>query len=174
MKLRYLLLASVVTSSAVMAADDVPVDPVTEDGMVKVQWQEPSKYRDIKSSGELQSRFENRMFETLTENLNKEAQKVLKPEQKLELVVTDVDLAGDMRPTFGATANDLRVVKDMYPPRMTFSYQVLEGTQVVMAGDEKLTNMSFMNQVGKFNDKPFMYETQLLTDWLKKTVVPKL
>lgn len=174
MKLRYLLLASVVTSSAVMATDDVPVDPVTEDGMVKVQWQEPSKYRDIKSSGELQSRFENRMFETLTENLNKEAQKVLKPEQKLELVVTDVDLAGDMRPTFGVTANDLRVVKDMYPPRMTFSYQVLEGSQVVMAGDEKLTDMNFMSQVGKFNDKPFMYETQLLTDWLKKTVVPKL
>ncbi|AVV85201.1 hypothetical protein SPWS13_3492 [Shewanella putrefaciens] len=90
------------------------------------------------------------------------------------MMVTDVDLAGDMRPTFGATANDLRVVKDIYPPRITFSYQVLENDKVIVAGDEKLSDMGFLTGIQPLNDKPFMYETQMLNDWLKKTIAPKI
>ncbi len=90
------------------------------------------------------------------------------------MTVTDVDLAGDMRPTFGATADDLRVIKDLYPPRITFSYQVLENDKVIIAGDEKLSDMGFMSGIQSVNDKPFMYETKMLSDWLKKTVAPKL
>jgi hypothetical protein len=142
--------------------------------VVKIVWQSPKDYRDIKSSGELQSRYEKRLFETLTENINKEAAKILKPNQKLEMTITDVDLAGDMRPTFGATANDLRIIKDIYPPRMTFSYQVLENDKVIIAGDEKLSDMGFMGGIQSLNDKPFMYETKMLTEWLKKTIAPQL
>ncbi|MCU8070886.1 DUF3016 domain-containing protein [Shewanella sp. SM32] len=174
MKIQSLLLAGVLSCSAAWAADEAPVDPVTEDGVVKIVWQSPKDYRDIKSSGELQSRYEKRLFETLTENINKEAAKILKQNQKLEMTITDVDLAGDMRPTFGATANDLRIIKDIYPPRMTFSYQVMENDKVIIAGDEKLSNMGFMDGIQSLNDKPFMYETKMLTEWLKKTIAPQL
>lgn len=174
MKIQSLLLAGVLSCSAAWAADEAPVDPITEDGVVKIVWQSPKDYRDIKSSGELQSRYEKRLFETLIENINKEAAKILKPNQKLEMTITDVDLAGDMRPTFGATANDLRIIKDIYPPRMTFSYQVLENDKVIIAGDEKLSDMGFMGGIQSLNDKPFMYETKMLTEWLKKTIAPQL
>ncbi|MCU8001804.1 MULTISPECIES: DUF3016 domain-containing protein [unclassified Shewanella] len=174
MKIQSLLLAGVLSCSAAWAADEAPVDPVTEDGVVKIVWQSPKDYRDIKSSGELQSRYEKRLFETLTENINKEATKILKPNQKLEMTITDVDLAGDMHPTFGATANDLRIIKDIYPPRMTFSYQVMENDKVIIAGDEKLSDMGFMGGIQSLNDKPFMYETKMLTEWLKKTIAPQL
>ena len=174
MKIQSLLLAGVLSCSAAWAADEAPVDPVTEDGVVKIVWQSPKDYRDIKSSGELQSRYEKRLFETLTENINKEAAKILKQNQKLEMTITDVDLAGDMRPTFGSTANDLRIIKDIYPPRMTFSYQVMENDKVIIAGDEKLSDMGFMGGIQSLNDKPFMYETKMLTEWLKKTIAPQL
>ncbi|MGL4446486.1 MAG: DUF3016 domain-containing protein, partial [Shewanella sp.] len=81
---------------------------------------------------------------------------------------------GDMRPTFGATVNDLRVIKEVYPPRITFNYQIVENNQVIVAGDEKLTDMGFMSGVQSLNDKPFVYENTMLTNWLKKTVAPKL
>ncbi|MGL5359863.1 MAG: DUF3016 domain-containing protein, partial [Shewanella sp.] len=142
--------------------------------VVKIVWQNPQAFRDIKSSGEIQSRYEARLFESLTANLNKQASKLLKPNQKLEMTVTDVDLAGDMRPTFGATVNDLRVIKEVYPPRITFNYQIVENNQVIVAGDEKLTDMGFMSGVQSLNDKPFAYENKMLADWLKKTVAPKL
>ncbi|MDO6620269.1 MULTISPECIES: DUF3016 domain-containing protein [unclassified Shewanella] len=176
MKMKYLLLAGALVCNVAAAKDEVVVNPVTEDGVVKIQWQEPKKYRDLKTANEVKSRFQQRFFDTMTKNINKEAEKILKPEQKLEMVVSDVDLAGDLRPTFGATsASELRIVKDLYPPRMTFSYSITEGEQVIMAGDEKLVDMNFMYGTHSTrNQKPFEYETKMLEDWLKKTVAPKL
>lgn len=155
-------------------ADEVKEDPITEDGVVKITWQKVDNFRDVKAVGDIQSRYELRTFETLTKSLNKTASKAFKPNQKLEMVVTDVDLAGDVRPTFGATPNDIRVVKDLYPPRMTFSYKVLEGEQVIVAGDEKLRDMGFMQTVGVTNDKPLRYEIKMLDEWLKKSILPQL
>ncbi|GIU07469.1 DUF3016 domain-containing protein [Shewanella glacialipiscicola] len=174
MKIQSLILASVLSCSAAWAAEEAPVNPVTEDGVVKIIWQNPKEFRDIKSSGEIQSRYEKRLFETLTKNVNKEASKILKPNQKLEMTMTDVDLAGDMRPTFGATTDDLRVIKDIYPPRMTFSYQILENDKVIIVGEEKLSDMGFLGGIHSSTDKPFVYETKMLTEWLKKTIAPQL
>ncbi|WP_299790435.1 DUF3016 domain-containing protein [uncultured Shewanella sp.] len=174
MKLTYLLFAGVLTSGAVVAADEAVENPTTEQGVVKIQWQDPKSFRDVKAVSDIQSRYEQRTFEALTKNLNKAAGKTLKPDQKLEMLVTDLDLAGDVRPTFGATMNDIRLIEEIYPPRITFSYKVLEGDKVIMAGDEKLTDMGFMQSVGRMNDKPYRYESKLLADWLNKTVAPKL
>lgn len=168
-----MLSGSMLTASA-SAADEAVANPVTENGIVKVEWQDPKSFRDVKATSGIQSRFENRTFKELTKNLNKEAAKVLKPNQTLEMVVTDLDLAGDVKPTFGATMNDLRVVKDIYPPRITFSYKVTEGEQVIIAGNEKLTDLGFMNTIYKANDQSNRYENALLTSWLKDTIKPKL
>lgn len=148
---------------------------ITQAGVVKVEWQDPSSFRDIKTSSGIQSRYEARLFDSLTKELDKNAQRVLKDNQTLELVVSDLDLAGDMRPTFGATSvSELRIVKDLYPPRMTFSYRVLEDSKVIMIGDEKLIDMNFLHHVKSTRNKTAEYESKMLEDWLKKTVAPKV
>lgn len=176
MKVRYLLIAGALMCNVAIADEEVVPNPMTEEGVVKVEWQEPKNYRDLKTATEVKSRFQQRFFDTITENINKEAEKILKPNQKLEMQVSDVDLAGDLRPTFGATsANELRIVKDLYPPRMTFTYTITEDDKVIMAGDEKLTDMNFMYGTNSTrNQKPFQYESEMLKDWLKKTIEPKL
>ncbi|MGI2852970.1 DUF3016 domain-containing protein [Shewanella algae] len=174
MKIRYLLLAAALATSTAMAADKADENPVTESGKVKIEWQSPKDFRDIKSASELQSRYEQRLFDTLTQSLDKDVSSSLKENQKLELTVTDVDLAGDVRPTFGATVNDIRVVKNVYPPKISFSYRLLEGEQVVMAGDEKLTDMQFLDHVDRINSDSFRYEQRMLKDWFLKTLKPKL
>jgi hypothetical protein len=177
MKISYVLMAAGLLSQLgvnVQAEDAQVKNLITESGAVKVEWQAPDSFRDIKTSSGIQSRFEQRLFDTLTQALAKDAQKTLKANQKLELVVTDVDLAGDMRPTFGAAAvSELRIVKDLYPPRMTFSYRVFENDKVIMVGDEKLVDMNFMHRVG-MNTGASDYESKMLADWLKKTVAPKV
>lgn len=174
MKINSLILASVLSCSAVWAADEAPVNPVTEVGAVKILWQNPTDFRDIESSGEIQSRYQQRLFETLTENIDKEAGKILSPNQKLEMTVTDLDLAGDARPTFGATSDDLRIVKEVYPPRIAFNYKVIEGGKVIVAGDEKLADLGFMDGIRPIGDRPFQYESDMIATWLKRTLAPKL
>ncbi|WP_434939227.1 DUF3016 domain-containing protein [Shewanella sp. HL-SH8] len=174
MNINYLLVVGAFVCSVAIAEEVEVVSPITETGIVKVEWLEPDNYNDIKASNELQSRFENRFFETMTKNINKQAEKTLKPNQKLEMQVSNVDLAGDMRPTFGATTGDLRVVKELYPPKMTFTYQILEDNKVIISGDEKLTDMSFLSRISRINERPFSAETTMLNDWLKRTVAPQL
>ena len=69
MNMNYLLIAGVLISNLAIADEAEVTSPVTENGIVKVEWQDPASYRDIKSSNELQSRFENRFFETMTKNI---------------------------------------------------------------------------------------------------------
>ncbi|MCE9679831.1 DUF3016 domain-containing protein [Shewanella sp. AS1] len=171
---RKLLLLLATLASWNLAANTADENSVTQEGVVKITWKKVDDYQDVKAVSDIQSRYQQRVFDTLTKNINKSASKILKPNQTLEMVVTDVDLAGDVRPTFGATPNDIRLVKDIYPPLIVFSYQVLEEGKVIIAGDEKLRDMGFMQTIGVVNDKPFRYETNMLDGWLKKTVAPQL
>ncbi|WOT04762.1 DUF3016 domain-containing protein [Shewanella youngdeokensis] len=168
------VLAGSLLSAATWAADEVVENPVTEDGIVKIEWQEPKNFKDVEAGSDIQSRFEKRTFENITKGLNKEAAKLLKPNQKLEMVVTDLDLAGDVRPSFGATTHDLRVIKDLYPPRMTFSYKVIEDNKTVIVGDEKLLDFNFMHSTHSHSNRPNRYEVEMLKSWLKKTIEPQL
>ncbi|MBM7073240.1 DUF3016 domain-containing protein [Shewanella sp. 202IG2-18] len=145
-----------------------------ENGSVSVIWQSPDHYRDIKSSGELQSRFQARLFKDLTKSLSKEAKKVLKSKQKLQMIVTDVDLAGDVRPSFGAGASDLRVVKDVYPPRFKFTYKVTQEGKVLATGKENISDLGFLDRIQPAFDRPFKYETHLLNSWMDKMAKTKL
>ncbi|MCL1124819.1 DUF3016 domain-containing protein [Shewanella surugensis] len=162
------------TSFLTWAIDGVGPDQVTKSGMVTIEWDNPEDYTDVKAVGGKQGAYEIRVFKALTDNLAKVAQQTLKPGLTLELIVTDLDLAGDVQSTFGATPNDIRVVKPVYPPRITFSYSVLEGDKVMMVGDEKLTDLNFMNGLKKPNEKSLSYENALLKSWLVTKVEPHL
>ena len=167
-------LVALVFTGAVSAHDKKNDETVTtKDGNVAVTWQSPGHYRDIESSGGIQSRFQKRLFEDLTIDLSKEAAKVLKDNQKLTLTVTDVDLAGDVRPSFG-TGSDIRVVKDIYPPRFKFSYVVTQDGKTIAEGKESLTDLSFLDRIQPAFERPFKYETHLLNSWMEKMAKAKL
>ena len=175
MKLKFLFIVGLITALAACSNSNQTMisNPVTESGVVKITWHDPQKYTDIDAAGELQSRFEQKVFATLTADLNKQASKVLKANEKLVLMVTNVDLAGDVRPTFGEVSNDIRVVKDIYPPRIAFSYKVMKDSRVVLSGDEKLQDMFFMSGIQPLVQRPYMYEASLLTHWFNKKISPR-
>lgn len=174
MKIKAIFLAAMLFPGTVLADNKQAPNPVTEAGAVKITWQSPDKYTDIKSSGELQSRYEQRAFESMTKQLNKLADKVLTNGEKLELTVTNVDLAGDVRPTFGAGPNDIRVLKDIYPPRIAFSYRLIKGDKVVLSGEEKLKDMNYLGGIQPLRQESFMYENQMLKQWFNRTFAPQL
>lgn len=122
----------------------------------------------------MQSKFEQYLFSELTPALAKIANKHLTPEQKLELTVTNVDLAGDVQPTFGGATDDIRIVTDLYPPKIRFEYVLTENGKVIKSGSEKLNNMGYLMDIQPIGNDPFPYEQNLLTDWFKSTIEPAL
>ena len=174
MEIKAIFLTAVLLPGTVLADNKQAPNPVTEAGAVKITWQLPDKYTDIKSSGELQSRYELRAFESMTKQLNKLADKVLTNGEKLELTVTNVDLAGDVRPTFGAPPNDIRVLKDIYPPRIAFSYRLIKGHEVVLSGEENLKDMNYLGGIQPRRQESFVYENKMLKQWFNRTLAPQL
>ncbi|MCL1038445.1 DUF3016 domain-containing protein [Shewanella submarina] len=174
MATRAFILAGILATGSVMAADEKVENPVTQDGVVKITWQNPDKYSDIESTAERQSRFEQRAFDSMTENLAKLARKVLTHGEQMQMTVTNVDLAGDVRPTFGASASDIRVLKDIYPPKITFSYQITKGQQVIMSGEEELRDLNYLGGIQPRRQESFMYENQMLKHWFNKTITPRM
>ncbi|ABZ75409.1 conserved hypothetical protein [Shewanella halifaxensis HAW-EB4] len=152
----------------------VPESFLTNDGNVNILWQNPSDYSDIEATIGLQSKFEQYLFTQLTDELGNLANKHLANDQQLDLTVTNVDLAGDVQPTFGAAANEIRIVSDLYPPKIRFDYVLTQNGKVIKSGSEQLNNMGFLYDIQPITNDAFPYERDLLIDWFKKTIMPAL
>lgn len=89
--------------------------------------------------------------------------------QKLTIAVTDVDLAGEFEPWCGPRFDDIRIVKDIYPPRIQLTFRLMDADgQVVKEGKRDLRDMTFLMKLSLNQDDPLRYEKTLLDDWLRE------
>jgi hypothetical protein len=133
----------------------------------EVTWTDYEKYRDIKSGSGGRKHFRERVFTDLEKHFTKLAVN-LPQGQVLNINVTDVDLAGDIHS--GGT-NQLRIVKDIYSPRMNFSYSLVNTDGSIVISDEVvLKDMNFMMDNSlKYRNKSLGYEKKMLDDWFADT-----
>jgi len=139
----------------------------TQAATVEVIWTDPDSYQDIYPAQENKKRFRARTFASLDKHFVKLAAKL--PEgQTLKVNVTDVDLAGD---THLGGINRLRIIKEIYFPRITFSYHLLsaDGSELSSA-EVNLKDMNFMLSSGlRYRNKSLGHEKHMLDQWFKKT-----
>ena len=134
---------------------------------VEVTWSNPDKYSDVDAGEEHRQHFKDRTFKAFEKHFINMA--ALLPEtQKLVFDMTDIDLAGDVN--FGGMKR-VRIIKDIFFPSMSFSYQLLNAdNSVVKSGDVALKDMGFMMHSGlKYRDRALGYEKEMFDDWFKKT-----
>lgn len=134
---------------------------------VEIKWSNPDKYSDIDAGEEHRKHFKERTFKSFEKHFAKLAEK-LPEEQKLVLEVTNIDLAGDVN---HGGIKRIRVVKDIFFPRMEFSYQLLNADNSVIKSEEvSLKDMGFLMHNGlKYRSQALGYEKEMLDDWFKDT-----
>ncbi len=165
MKTKYVFLAVVLaTAVSVFAAA-----PAASNVRVEVIFDQPDKFTDVKDSSMGSDRGQDSTLALIKEFVEAEAPRRLAEGQTLTMTFTNIDLAGDFEPERGPNFNDVRIVKDIYPPRMNFSYKLVDaGGAVLKEGQEKLINMSFMMSAGVFGTNDSLrYEKSMLEDWLR-------
>ena len=129
----------------------------------EVTWTDYEKYRDINPGNGHRKHFRERTFKNLEKHFAKLAEKL--PEgQVLKIDVTDVDLAGD---THAGGINRMRIVKEIFFPRMNFSYQLVGADgSVILSNEIVLKDMSFMMTSNlKYRNDSLGYEKKMLDDW---------
>lgn len=132
---------------------------------VEVTWQNPDKYRDVYAGDGSSRSFKENTFSQLEKHFKKLAEK-LPEDYTLKIEVNDLDLAGDVH---HGGLNRIRVVKDIFFPRIKFSYQLLSADQQVVTENEvNLKDMNFMMHSSiRYSNSSLSHEKKMLDGWFK-------
>ncbi|XQW85498.1 DUF3016 domain-containing protein [Thalassotalea piscium] len=154
-------------STIILTAISIGFLPQVNAAEAEVVWQNSDKYRDVNAGNGNRIRFKENTFAQLEKHFSTLAEKL--PEgYMLKIQVDDLDLAGDVH--IGGI-NQIRIVKDIFYPRIKFSYQLLSPNKTVETENTiDLKDMSFMNHSSlKYNNSSLSYEKKMLDDWFKET-----
>ena len=161
-----MLLAATPVTAPVSQADKT-------DKRVEVIFDHPEKFADVKGDSMDSPKGRDIMLDQIREFLETRATELLPAGQKLALTFTDIDLAGEYEPWRGGQWSDVRIIKDIYPPRFVFSYKLTDATGTVLKEDKvDLHDLTFMTRVTIGRDDPLHYEKDILGDWIR-SVVPR-
>ncbi len=134
---------------------------------VEVTWKNPDKYRDVDPGNGSKKRFRESTFKDFEKHFTKLAES-LPEDETLKIEVTDIDLAGD---THIGGIKQLRIIKSLYFPKLTFSYQLIANDKSIVKSESvKLKDMSFMMRSNlKYKHQALGYEKKMLDDWFADT-----
>lgn len=138
-------------------------------GAVSVSWTDPAQFGEIKFSGNRWESKRGTWVADLAEYVRDESAQRLSRGQTMQITITDIERAGRYEPTARASLDDIRIVKDIYPPRMSLTY-TLKGPdgQVLAEGARKLVDHGFLNGSSLSNSDPLRYEKRMVDDWLRR------
>ena len=154
-------------NTSMLAADAPRALPAA--GPVSVSWEDPARFTEVRHSGNRWAATEGNWLNTLATYMRKEAEETLPAGHRLELTIVDIKRAGQSEPWLGPTLQDPRILRDMYPPRMTLRFREVDADGTVLAeGERKLSDPAFLMNASRVNDTdPLRYEKRMVDSWLR-------
>ncbi|MFM9078772.1 MAG: DUF3016 domain-containing protein [Opitutaceae bacterium] len=138
-------------------------------GRITVEFLEPAGFTDLRDRAWLEN--EPALYlPRLREHLEAKAKRFVPAGCTLAITFTDIDLAGDFEPWRGPRWDDVRVIRDIYPPRLALACQVTDAEgKVGTQGRRELRDLAFLFKLPlAFPDDPLRHEKALLDDWLEQ------
>lgn len=158
------LLAGVSFFAAASAAVTPPPD------RIQVSWAPTENLSEVKNNqfnrGWLRP---NEWEERISDHLRKSADRILPDGQRLQVHVNDISLAGSFEPWHQPGTQDIRILKDIYPPWMSVHYTLLAADgKVIREGDAKLRDGSYLQREPPgYPTDPLRYDKRMVDDWLR-------
>ncbi|MFT3779883.1 MAG: DUF3016 domain-containing protein [Ottowia sp.] len=137
---------------------------------VTVAFIAPDKFTDLGSSRPPMQTSRDAYLAELRKFIVQDTARRLPPGQRLDIEVTDVDMAGDFEP-WRMRSEDVRVVRDIYPPRIDLRFRRTDGDGAVLQqGERKLRDPAYlMTAANRYADNdPLRHEKALLETWMQK------
>jgi Protein of unknown function (DUF3016) len=150
-------------AAAAAAAVMVAAQAAAPESPVSVSFVEPERFADLGD----RVIDEPRNLKTIEAWFKTEGDRYLTAGQSLRIEITDVDLAGHMKP--GRLLNDLRVVSGQADwPTIQLRYVLESGGQTLRSGEERLSDLNYLGYAGRLQPgDPLRYEKKMIDDWFK-------
>lgn len=140
-----------------------------EDARVSVDWTDPAQFTELKHYRSVRDFRPADWLDPLAQYLRTRAERVLPAGERLEVTFTDVQRAGSYEPWHGPRLDDVRIVRDIYPPRIDLRFRLLDGSGAVLReGERTLRDSAFLMRDGAHETDSLRFEKRLLDQWLRK------
>ncbi len=139
-------------------------------GPISVAWADPATFTELRYSRNRWSSERGSWLTDLAKYMRKRAETQLPAGDHLQLTIVDIDRAGDYEPWRGPGQQDIRIIRDIYPPRMTVQYKRFDASgQLIAEGERKITDQAFLINATPLNDTdPLRYEKRMIDSWLRR------
>lgn len=166
MNTKQLLIGSLLGAAVPFVAQAAPAPA---DARIEVLFFEPEKFTDVKDSYMSSDVDRTTYLDQLRDHLVDQAKYYVPEGYRLQVTFTDVDMAGDFEPWRGPRFDDIRIVKDIYPPRINVTFRMTDPEgNIVKEGKRELRDLSFMMKIPMHSQSDTMrHEKALLDDWLR-------
>ncbi len=167
------LTAPVVAKSRLVTDPDAPRS-LPANGPVSVDWTDPAQFSEIRYSHNRSEAQRGNWVEQLAQYLQTTAAKRLPAGESLQVTLTDISRAGEYEPWRGVNMQDARIVRDIYPPRISLTFKRTDAQgNVIEQGERKLVDTAFMMGSSTFGTSDQLrYEKRLLDDWMRREFKP--
>jgi len=137
---------------------------------VTVAWAPNEKLTEVKNNPSRRGWLRpNEWQKELADEVRKQGERFLPPGEQLQVTFEDIKLAGQFEPWRGPTLDEVRIMKDIYPPRADLSYRLLAADgRVLREGTAKLADTSYLQRAVPNNTDPLRYDKRMLSDWMRR------
>lgn len=164
----HLLLAVTALAGTPAIAAPAAATPPTN---VTVSYDHPEQFTETRKVRALAPiRNDDNYLKTLKAYIEDRAGRKLPPGEHLDIVVTDVDRAGNFEPWRPYPMREVRIIKDIYPPRIDLRFRLLDADgKTIREGTRKLRDPGFMSDsINTSSNDTLRYEKALIDRWLRK------
>ena len=162
------LAAAAATAGVRNVTDPQAPRALPEGDSVNVRWEDPSRFSELRYSGNRWEAAQGNWVEELAAYLRERAEKRLPAGQRLDVNILDIRRAGSFEPWHGPNLQFTRIMRDVYPPRMTLDVRLTDANgNVIAQGERKLSDTAFlMGDSPTLNSDPLRYEKRMIDRWL--------
>ena len=137
-------------------------------GMVSVTYADPAGFAEAREQTPHEPAAARRAWmDALCEHLAERVAAALPEGERAEVHITDVRRAGAFEPAAGATAQAVRVVRDVHPPRIALGFKRLSPDGRTLAeGSRTLPGLAFQMRGDRYPGDKLRHEKTLIDDWV--------
>lgn len=141
-----------------------------EQGPVSVQWSDPAKFSEIRGSANRNEAERGDWVTDIAKYLRERAERRLPGDERLEVTITDIRRAGNFEPWRGVQYQDVRILRDLYWPRIAIDFKRSRADgSVVAEGQRVLSDPAYLSNASVIGEgDPLRYEKALIERWLRR------
>lgn len=141
---------------------------VRDDG-ISIEFNEPQSYTDFKITPSNSESQRDYLIGKMRDEINTAVSRFLPPGYQLSLRINDIDMAGEFLPELGPDADQVRIMRDIDPPRVKIEYALADASGNVLASGEKtLSDLSYNFKIRRPNESEVSRESELVVELVRK------